>query len=103
VRVGGQQSHDAASSVEYISELSENGIFVRTLNPRQVDAVLPVNLIVNSVAVKLKAVVVRSVTISQGLFKEPGMGMKFIEISDEHRELLRNFIKGQITRDITMS
>ena len=103
VRVGGQQSHDAASSVEYISELSENGIFVRTLNPRQVDAVLPVNLIVNSVAVKLKAVVVRSVTMSQGLFKEPGMGMKFIEISDEHRELLRNFIKGQITRDITMS
>ncbi len=103
VRVGGQLSHDAASSVEYISELSENGIFVRTLNPRQVDTVLPVNIIVNSVAVKLKAAVVRSVTMSQGLFKEPGMGMKFIEISDEHRELIRNFIKGQIMRDITTS
>ncbi len=103
VRVGGQLSHSAASSVEYISELSENGIFVRTLNPRQVDAVLPVNIIVNSVAVKLKAVVVRSVTMSQGLFKEPGMGMKFVEITEEHRDLIRNFIKGQIMRDITMT
>lgn len=103
VRVGGQQSHDAASSVEYISELSENGIFVRTLNPRQVDVVLPVNIIINTMAVKLKAVVVRSVTMSQGLFREPGMGMKFVEISNEHRELLRNFIKGQIMRDITSS
>ncbi len=103
VRVGGQQSHSAASSVEYISELSENGVFVRTLNPRQVDAVLPVNIIINSVAVKLRAVVVRSVAMSQGLFKEPGMGMKFIEISDEHRDLIRNFIKGQIMRDISLS
>jgi response regulator RpfG family c-di-GMP phosphodiesterase len=103
VRVGGHQSHDAAASVEYISELSENGIFVRTLNPRLVNAVLPVNIIIDFMAVKLKAVVVRSVTMGQGLFKEPGMGMKFIEISDEHRELIRNFIKGQIMRDITVS
>ncbi len=100
VRVGGQ-AHNATASVEYISELSENGIFVRTLNPRQVNAVLPVSIIVNTMAVKVKAVVVRRVTMSQGLFKEPGMGMKFVEISDEHRELLRNFIKGQIMRDIT--
>jgi hypothetical protein len=101
--VGGHQSNDSAASVEYISELSENGIFVRTLNPRQVNTVLPVNIIIDSIAVKLKAVVVRSVTMSQGLFKEPGMGMKFVEISDEHRQLIRNFIKGQIMRDITVS
>jgi len=103
VRVGGHQSHDATASVEYISELSENGIFVRTLNPRPVNAVLPVNIIVNSAAVKLKATVVRRVTMSEGLFREPGMGMRFVEISDEHREQLRNFIKGQIMRDITTS
>jgi CheY-like chemotaxis protein len=103
VRVGGHQSPDAAASVEYISELSENGIFVRTLTPRPVNTVLPVNIIINSIPIKLRAVVVRRVSIGQGLFKEPGMGMQFVEISDPHRELLKNFIKGQILRDITPS
>jgi CheY-like chemotaxis protein len=103
VRVGGHQSTDAAASVEYISELSENGIFVRTLTPRPVNAILPVNIIINSLPIKLKAVVVRKVNIGHGLFKEPGMGLQFVEISDPHRELLRNFIKGEIMRDIITS
>jgi hypothetical protein len=29
------------------------------------------------------------------------MGMKFTEISDEGRRLIRQFIKDQLTRDIT--
>lgn len=103
VRVGGHTSNDAANSVEFVSELSENGVFVRTLNPRPVNSIVPVNLIIHSIPVKLKAEVLRSVTMSQGLFKEPGMGLKFIEISETDRELLRNFIRGQIMKDITTS
>ncbi len=101
VRVGGHTSNEAAGSVEFVSELSENGLFVRTLNPRPVNAVVPVNLIIHSIPVRLTAVVLRSVTMSQGLFKEPGMGLKFTEIAQTDRELLRNFIKGQIMKDIT--
>lgn len=101
VRVGGQLSTEAANSVEFVSELSENGIFVRTMNPRPVEAVVPVSLIIQSMAVKLKAEVIRRVEMSPGLFKEPGMGMRFVEISDTNRELLRNFIKGQIMKEVT--
>jgi two-component system cell cycle response regulator DivK len=101
VRVGGHTSVDAANSLEFVSELSENGVFVRTLNPRPVNTVVPVNLIIHSIPVKLTAMVIRSVIMSQGLFKEPGMGLKFIEITQTDRELLRNFIKGQIMKDIT--
>jgi CheY-like chemotaxis protein len=101
IRVGGHASSDAAGSVEFVSELSENGIFVRTLHPRPVNAMVPVNLIIHSIPVKLKAVVIRSVFMSPGLFKEPGMGLKFVEITDTDRELLRNFIRGQIMKDIT--
>lgn len=101
VRVGGHTSNDSASSVEFVSELSENGVFVCTLNPRPVNTIVPVNLIIHSIPVKLKAVVVRSVTLAQGLVKEPGMGLKFSEITDTDKELLRNFIKGQIMKDIT--
>jgi CheY-like chemotaxis protein len=98
VRVGGSTS----SSVECVSELSENGVFVRTLNPRPVNTTVPMNLIIHSIPVKVKALVVRSVTMSQGEFTEPGMGLKFVEISQTDRELLRNYIKGQIMKDITI-
>ena len=101
VRVGGHTSNDAANSVEFISELSENGIFVRTLNPRPVNALVPVNIIISSIPVKVTAQVVRKVTMTPGLFREPGMGMRFTDITPANRELLRNFIKGQIMKDIT--
>jgi hypothetical protein len=50
--------------------------------------------------VRAKAVVLYSYARHEGPYKEPGMGMKFTEISDEGRRLIRQFIKDQITRDI---
>ena len=102
VRVGGAAAAGNTVSTEYVSELSENGVFVCTLNPRPVDAVLAVTLIIHSIPVKFKAVVLRRVVMSSGFFEEPGMAMKFVEISPTDLELLRNFIKGQIMRDITV-
>jgi CheY-like chemotaxis protein len=102
VRIGGPAPKDAGNSVEYITEISENDFFVRTLNPRPINAVLPVNLIVNSLPVKVTAKVARTVTIHEGVFKEPGMGMQLVEISDLHRDLIRNYIKHHIMRDIVI-
>ena len=102
VRIGGPVPKDGADSVEYITQISENDFFVRTLYPRPINAVVPVNLIVNSQPVKVTAKVARTVTIREGVFKEPGMGMTFVEISDAHRQLLRNYIKHNIMRDIVM-
>ncbi len=100
VRVGGLVSTGNTVSTEYVSELSENGVFVCTLSPRLVEAVFPVTLMIHSIPVKLKAMVLRTVIMNSGFFEEPGMAMKFVEISPTDRELLRNFIKGQIMRDI---
>ena len=86
-----------------MSELSEAGIFVRTLRPRSIGATFPVTLIIRSVPVKVKAMVVHSVPSNPGLYPEPGMGMKFVEISTTDREVLRNIIKGQILKDISGS
>lgn len=100
VMVGGRPASDSGLSTEYVSELSENGIFVRTLSPRPIDAVLPVTIMIHSIPVRVKAVVLRSVLMGQGLFREPGMGMKFTEIAKTDRELIRNFVKGQLIQDI---
>lgn len=98
--VGGRTASSGPQSTEYVSELSENGIFVRTLTPRPLKSVLPVTILIHSIPVKVKAVVLRCLTISRGLFREPGMGMKFVEIASTDRELIRNFIKGQLIKDI---
>jgi CheY-like chemotaxis protein len=100
VMTGGNPATAGVSSTEYITQLSEAGFFVRTLHPRPIDAVLPVTIIIRSIPIKVKAMVVHSVTLSPGLFREPGMGMKITEISTTDREVLRNVIKGQIIRDI---
>jgi len=100
VRVGGLAATGTTISTEYVSELSENGLFVCTLSPRPVNAVFPVTLMIHSIPVKLRAMVLRTVVMNSGLFEEPGMAMKFVEISPTDRELLRNYIKGQIMRDI---
>lgn len=102
VMVGGRAATSGPLSTEYVSELSENGLFVRTLSPRPLKSVLPVTIMIHSIPVKVRAVVLHSFTIGRGLFKEPGMGMKFIEISYTDRELIRNFIKGQLIKDIPM-
>jgi hypothetical protein len=73
---------------------------VHTLSPRQVNAVLPVTIMIHSMPVKLRATVLYSIPLAPGLTREPGMGMKFFEMSVTDRELIRNFIKGQIMKDI---
>ena len=99
-RVGGAAAPGDAMSTEYVSELSENGIFLCTLRPRTLKSVLNVTILIHSMPVKVRAVVLRCVAIGSGRFREPGMGMKFETIAPTDRELIRNFIKGQIIKDI---
>ncbi len=100
VMVGGLTMTGGVVSTECVSELSEDGIFVRTLNPRSLNVVLPVTIMIHSIPVKLRAAVLRTCTIGAGSFKEPGMALKFVDISDTDRELIRNFIMGMLTQDI---
>jgi CheY-like chemotaxis protein len=100
--VGGRASSGGPATTEYVSELSESGIFVHTLSPRPVNSVLPVTVMIHTIPLKLKAVVLHSIALRRGLAREPGMGMRFLEPSATDRELIRNFIKGQIIKDIPM-
>jgi CheY-like chemotaxis protein len=101
-RVGGPVASGDATNTEYVSEVSENGIFVCTMSPRPINTVLTVTVMIHTIPVKVKAMVLRAVTIERGQFTEPGMGMRFVEISPTDRELIRNFIKGHIIKDMPM-
>ncbi len=99
--VGGQPSSGGAVSAEFITALSENGLFVQTLNPRPVKSIHPVSMIINERQVNVRAVVLYSYRVGSGTFREPGMGMKFMEIADADRLFIKAFITEQLTQDIT--
>ena len=102
-RISGPNTAGEPTNTEYVSEVSENGLFVCTLSPRPVSSIVTVTVMIHSIAVKVKALVLHTVTIAtidRERFTEPGMGLKFVEISRTDRELIRNFIKGHVIKDM---
>lgn len=96
---GPAQGHDTATTI------SEGGLYLRTLSPRPKDELIPVSMFINNREIKAKAIVLYSiplynVTTAAGEFKEPGMGLRFVEISEEDRSFLRDYIREQLVADI---
>lgn len=102
VIVGDDTAFGGASRTEYATAISEGGLFVRTLYPQPRNALTPIQVFINDKSIKVKAVVLYTYSLGEGPFKEPGMGMKFAEISDADRALIRKFIKEQLTKDIAV-
>jgi CheY-like chemotaxis protein len=99
--VGDGSSLGGSQRTEYATAISEGGLYVRTLYPQPKNALTPVRITIKGREIEAKAVVLYSYTMEGGPFKEPGMGMKFVEISPKDRELVRSFIREQLTRDIS--
>ncbi len=90
----------AAARNECVTALSENGIFVMTYRPRPANSLLSLCFYVENRPVKVRAVVLYAVTTAGGPLKEPGMGLKFVDISNEDRAFLQRFINDQVTKDL---
>jgi CheY-like chemotaxis protein len=88
------------ATAEQVTAISEGGLYVRTLRVRPKDSVLPVTITIDGQEITASAQVLYRTTLGKGPFKEPGMGMKFVEISGNGRELIREFIRQQLTADI---
>jgi CheY-like chemotaxis protein len=98
--VGEGTGQSGAERTEYATTISEGGLYLRTLSPHPKNALIPVRIFIKDREIRAKAVVLYSHALEEGTFREPGMGMKFIEISEEDRDFLRSFIKEQLTSDI---
>ncbi len=101
VIVGDNSAIGGTKRTESATAISEGGLYIRTLYPQPRNAVTPLVIVIEDRRIMAKAVVLYSYSKEQGPFGEPGMGMKFVEISDADRALIRKFIKEQLTRDIT--
>ena len=86
---------------ECATVLSEHGIYIRTLKPAAVNTRLMLTVLVRNRLVSAEAVVLYSYGQGQDLFKEPGMGLKFVRIAPEDREFIRQYIREEITRGVS--
>jgi CheY-like chemotaxis protein len=88
---------------ECISDLSEHGIYIRTLEFCPINSRVSVQIFIGSRTIAVEAQVLYCHTNGTGPFREPGMGLKFVTISEQDQEYLRAFIKGEIMKEIPES
>jgi hypothetical protein len=81
---------------EYVTDLSENGMYVRTLHPAKVGTRLPFTIFLDDRPVRTEGVVLYSYSFGEGPLKEPGMGVKFLSLSTGDGEVLRRFIRDHL-------
>jgi CheY-like chemotaxis protein len=80
----------------FITVLSQYGMFFRTLDPRLVNERATVSFQLGEGTVKVTAQVLYVVSFEEGPFSEPGMGMKFVDISPEDSAMIRFFIYEEV-------
>ncbi len=90
----------SAPRAENATAISEGGLFVRTLSPLQRNTVVRVRIFLPKKEITATAIVLYSANTAAGTSKEPGMGMKFVEISDADRGVIRGFIKERLISGI---
>ena len=85
---------------DYITALSENGIYISTAKPRPVGLQVPITILLKTAKIKVEGMVLYSFKQGEGPLRTPGMGVKFVRIKDEDQALIRSFIKQEITKGI---
>jgi len=83
-----------------VSVLSEHGMFLRTLRPAPIDTRLSLQISLNDRVIALDAVVRSSYRTGGGPYNEPGMGLQFVRTSSQNQEIIRQFIRNEVTRGI---
>jgi len=83
-----------------VSELSERGMFLWTTTPAAVNTHLSLQFDLGHALIAVEAIVVYSSLTGGGSIHEPGMGLEFVRISQKDRDLIRQFIRSEVTQGI---
>ena len=81
---------------EFVTVISNMGMFVKTLHPRPKGTSHGVSFILNKKIIKVEAQVLYSYGFGEGPSKDPGMGMKFVTISPGDQALIQAYIQENV-------
>lgn len=97
VKVHGKQ--DALYGA-YTLALSTGGMFLRTMNPVSVNSEMSVEFDLNGRAIAVETVVVYNCQGRGGSCEEPGVGLRFVDISSQDRNMIRDFIMNEVMKGL---
>jgi hypothetical protein len=103
VQVAGGPGTNGGMRTEEVVCLSEGGLYIRSSAPEPVTTVLSLTFSIGNNEIRAKAAVLYRSEKTGGPRKAPGMGMKFVDISKEDRALIGEFIKEQITKELSLT
>ncbi len=93
---GGQRGLSGAHTLD----LSARGMFLRTTHSVSVDTKLSLQLDLSGRTISTEALVLYKCNAGEGPYREPGIGLRFVEIAPKDQEFIRQFIKDDVTRGI---
>jgi CheY-like chemotaxis protein len=85
---------------ECITELSEYGMYVRTLEPCPPQSRVAVRFEVSGRSISGEAEVLYCHRVGEGPFKEPGMGLKLVTLGPGDRDFIRTYIREEVLKGI---
>jgi twitching motility two-component system response regulator PilH len=103
VIVGEETASSTSVISDYITALSEQGMFISTSNPKPVGIHIPMTIFLGSEQIKVEGLVLYSFSRQTGPLKTPGMGLKFVSITTEDKRLIRSFIRREIVKKMILT
>jgi CheY-like chemotaxis protein len=85
---------------EFASNLSEKGMFIRTLKPYRPSSTVNVQVRIKGRVISVEAVVLYSHKFEEGLFREPGVGLQYTRIASQDQSFIHQFIDEEINKGI---
>jgi len=85
---------------EFVTVLSDAGLFVRTLEPRPNGSKHTVTFLLDKRIIRADAVVLYTYRFEEHPSKEPGMGMKFLNLSPIDKDVIQTYIRENVSPGI---
>jgi hypothetical protein len=101
VKVADKNGPEGAMRQEIITELSDGGLYIRTVTPDPVKTIVPLTLFIEDRVISATAVVLYVSQNARGHDQGPGMGMKFVTIDEKDRAFIRDYTKKQISQGLS--
>jgi len=100
VIIGDDKAAEYTGSGDYITALSEKGMYISTLKPKPIGLQIPITLLLEDSKIKIEGIVLYSFQRGEGPLKTSGMGIQFVRIRLEDQNVIKAYIKREITKGI---
>jgi uncharacterized protein (TIGR02266 family) len=102
IRMKVEVEEDLPERTLLCTNISEGGLYLRTLSPLAEGTVIHIKFMLphDSEPMELSSEVVRSLSLGTQLESEPGMGLRFLDVSEDQVLRIRNFVQWTMMGDL---